>query len=129
MDLRSRAPSSNGDGQGSSARPSDRAWAESKDSTSARRDSFRPHALYRNAALWLGSRSKAAPHNSLIFSHCSGFSTLVPSHLARYPGLGHAPVALHRGGGNTQNFGGFLDGQSTEIPQLDHLALLCVPPR
>ena len=69
----------------------------------------RPRPLERPATLTL------RPTRALIAS-CE-------AELAHQPGLGHLEVSLHRGVGNLEHLGGFVDRQAGEAAQLDDLDL------
>src|SRR5882672_7226729 len=69
--------------QGFSERAPASACAASGDSTSARNSPSCAQASSRNALRSWGSRSRAAPTISLIFGHCSCFSTASFFHLPR----------------------------------------------
>src|SRR4029453_10162407 len=64
--------------------------------------------------------------NVLKFSAVARTSRVPPvvlCELTIQPGAGQTPFALHGSRGNLQDFGGFLDAQSTEEFQFDDLAL------
>src|SRR3989441_9439305 len=98
-------------------------WEASSDSTSARVSSSM-QASCRNAARWLGSRSRASPKRSLICSHLSGFTVLLLTKFPRQPRLGHTPISFHRGGGNTEELGRLLDRQAAEHSEFNDPRLL-----
>src|SRR3989442_9343255 len=98
-------------------------WEASSDSTSARVSSSR-QASWRNAARWLGSRSRASPKRSLTCSHLSGFTVLLLTKFPGQPGLGHTPISLHRGGGNTKKLGRLLHRKAAEHAKLNDPRLL-----
>src|SRR3989442_6474817 len=98
-------------------------WEASSDSTSARVSSSL-QAFWRNAARWLGSRSKASPKRSLICSHLSGFTVLLLTKFPGQPGLGHTPISFHRGGGNTEKLGPLLDRPAAGHAEFNHPPLL-----
>src|SRR3989442_11146860 len=98
-------------------------WEASSDSTSARASSSL-QASWRNAARWLGSRSRASPKRSLICSHLSGFTVLLLTKFPGQPRLGHTPISFHCSGGNTEKLGCLLHCQAAKHAEFNDSRLL-----
>jgi hypothetical protein len=77
---------------------------------------FRCAASRRRRRLGAGSHFSPPGHaplasvnSSFTWSHFSGIFLAASVQFTRKPCLGHVPVAFHRGGGNSQHSGSFLN--------------------
>src|ERR1700722_410408 len=83
----------------------------------ALRPSKRPATLLKSV---VRTQTRQEP----AWSHFSGILLLAFAQLTRKPRLGQVPVGLHRGAGNSQYCGSFVNAQAAEKPHLDKLGLL-----
>src|SRR5690242_5118715 len=95
----------------------------SNDSNSRRSSSSPAQARSRNCARSPAGCSSAASNNLSTCFHRSGFIRLTFADRAVQPGLGFAPLALDRAGGDLQHLGHLFISQPAEELHLDDLAL------
>src|SRR5215469_1668172 len=97
-------------------------YSRNKRSTSAQ-TSLSWHLAARNCESSSGAIPWAASNRDLTVSHLLCCASITALEFSVQPGLGHAPVALHRLGRDSENFCSFLDGQAPEEPHLDDARL------
>src|SRR5713101_392920 len=103
--------------------------AESSSCTSFRSSSSPLHACARKEALCPASRSSTADRSWSTFCQRPGFIPSLRLKLLVEPSFCLQPLALDRDWRDTEYLGGFFDGQATEVPEFDDLALPNVDPR